>query len=148
MDDRNRLGGNMSMLFAATYPERTIALATFGCTAKRVWSPDYPWAPTPEQRQETVDHVERQWTTGIDWEDIAPSLAPPSSADLVRGASGPRITRGLRRGSSGRRRSITSSGNERPESTGRTSLPASTHPGSPSSRVTTRAVRAPAPHPP
>ena len=29
-------GGNMSMLFAATYPERTIALCTFGSTAKRV----------------------------------------------------------------------------------------------------------------
>jgi class 3 adenylate cyclase len=77
-------GGNMSMLFAATYPERTVALATFGCTAKRVWSPDYPWAPTPEQRQATFDHVERQWTTGIDWEDIAPSLDPPGLAELSR----------------------------------------------------------------
>src|SRR5438128_11524194 len=28
-------GGNMSMLFAATYPGRTVALVTFGCTAKR-----------------------------------------------------------------------------------------------------------------
>jgi class 3 adenylate cyclase len=67
-------GGNMSMLFAATYPERTIALATFGCTAKRVYSPDYPWAPTPEQRAQAFDEVERLWTTGLDWEDIAPSL--------------------------------------------------------------------------
>jgi len=33
-------GGNMSMLFAATYPERTIALCTFGCTAKRICSPE------------------------------------------------------------------------------------------------------------
>src|SRR5579862_6769207 len=55
-------GGNMSMLFAATYPERTIALATFGCTAKRVYSPDYPWAPTPEERQQAFDEVERMWT--------------------------------------------------------------------------------------
>ncbi|HET6944758.1 MAG TPA: alpha/beta hydrolase [Gaiellaceae bacterium] len=29
-------GGNMSVLFAATYPERTIALVTFGVYAKRV----------------------------------------------------------------------------------------------------------------
>ena len=41
-------GGNMSMLFAATYPERVDALCAFGCFAKRVWSTDYPWAPTPE----------------------------------------------------------------------------------------------------
>src|ERR671937_3059586 len=31
-------GGNMSVLFAATYPERTRALVTFGIFAKRVWS--------------------------------------------------------------------------------------------------------------
>jgi pimeloyl-ACP methyl ester carboxylesterase len=33
-------GGNMSVLFAATYPERTSALVTFGVYAKRVWSED------------------------------------------------------------------------------------------------------------
>src|SRR5262249_41298813 len=43
-------GGNMALLFAATYPERTIALITFGVYAKRVYDPEYPWAPTPEQR--------------------------------------------------------------------------------------------------
>ena len=77
-------GGNMSMLFAATYPERTIALATFGCTAKRVYSPDYPWAPTPEQRQLAFDVVERQWTTGLDWEDMAPSLDRAGLEELSR----------------------------------------------------------------
>jgi pimeloyl-ACP methyl ester carboxylesterase len=44
-------GGNLCVLFAATYPERTAALVTFGIFAKRIWSPDYPWAPTPEARQ-------------------------------------------------------------------------------------------------
>ena len=77
-------GGNMSMLFAATYPERTVALATFGCTAKRVWSPDYPWAPTPEERQRGFEHVEAQWTSGMDWEDVAPSLDGPALAELSR----------------------------------------------------------------
>src|SRR6266511_5391916 len=38
-------GGNLSALFAATYPERTTALVMFGTFAKRIWSPDYPWAP-------------------------------------------------------------------------------------------------------
>jgi len=77
-------GGNMSMLFAATCPERTIALCTFGCTAKRIWSPDYPWAPTLEHRQEAFEHVDRQWTNGLDWEDVAPSLDPPALAKLSR----------------------------------------------------------------
>ena len=77
-------GGNMSMLFAATYPERTIALCTFGCTAKRIWSPDYPWAPTPEKRLQTIAETERYWTTGLGWEDVAPSLDPAGLAELAR----------------------------------------------------------------
>ncbi len=67
-------GGNMSLLFAATYPERTNALCMFGCFAKRVWSSDYPWAPTPEERQRTYDYVERNWSGGMDVADVAPSL--------------------------------------------------------------------------
>src|SRR5215470_1712506 len=43
-------GGNMSILFAATYPERVAALVVFSIFAKRIWSPDYAWAPTPEER--------------------------------------------------------------------------------------------------
>src|SRR5207245_3604792 len=66
-------GGNMSMLFAATYPARTNALATFGCTAKRIWSPDYPWAPRWEERAATFVQTERYWTSGFDWSDLAPS---------------------------------------------------------------------------
>src|SRR4029077_16809075 len=75
-------GGNMSMIFAATYPERTIALCTFGCTAKRIWSPDYPWAPTREKRLETFAETERYWTTGLGWGEGVPSLGPA-------GAGGP-----------------------------------------------------------
>ena len=77
-------GGNMSMLFVATYPERSVALATFGCTAKRVYSSDYPWAPTPERRQQDFDQVERQWTRGLEWEEIAPSLDPAALEELSR----------------------------------------------------------------
>ena len=59
-------GGNMSMLFAAAHPQRASALCTFGSTAKRIRSSDYPWAPTWEERLETFALVERQWTTGLD----------------------------------------------------------------------------------
>lgn len=76
-------GGGMSILFAATYPERTEALCTFGCFAKRVWSPDYPWAPTPEERQRSYAAVEREWATGMDVADIAPSLDEASRAQLA-----------------------------------------------------------------
>ena len=47
-------GGLMSVLFAATYPERTTALALYGVFAKRIKSEDYPWAPAPEDRKREI----------------------------------------------------------------------------------------------
>jgi pimeloyl-ACP methyl ester carboxylesterase len=38
-------GGNLSILFTATYPQRVRALVLNAVYAKRIWSPDYPWAP-------------------------------------------------------------------------------------------------------
>jgi pimeloyl-ACP methyl ester carboxylesterase len=66
-------GGNLCALFAATYPERTTALVMFGTFAKRIWSPDYPWAPTPEQRQRDYEHVEREWGNLMDLAHYVPS---------------------------------------------------------------------------
>jgi len=72
-------GGNMCVLFAATYPERTIALVTCGIFAKRIWSPDYPWAPTPEGRQKWIDLLEQGWGGTVDVDVMAPSLASDPS---------------------------------------------------------------------
>jgi class 3 adenylate cyclase len=66
-------GGNMSVLFAATYPERTVALVTFGIFAKRIWSEDYPWAPTPEEREAWYAKLEREWGGPTDLETLAPT---------------------------------------------------------------------------
>ena len=71
-------GGNMCVLFAATYPERTAALVTLGCFAKRRDpDDDYPWAPTAENREETEADVERNWghLRPKDVEYYAPSRA-------------------------------------------------------------------------
>jgi pimeloyl-ACP methyl ester carboxylesterase len=55
-------GGNMCVLFAATYPERTSALVTLGSFARRRDpDDDYPWAPTAENREETAQDIERNW---------------------------------------------------------------------------------------
>jgi pimeloyl-ACP methyl ester carboxylesterase len=75
-------GGNMSMLFAATYPERTIALVTFGVFAKRMWAPDYPWAPTPDERERWYAFLEREWGKAADIETLAPTAA--NDAAFVR----------------------------------------------------------------
>lgn len=66
-------GAAMCALFAATFPERTTALIMYGAYAKRQWAPDYPWAPTPEQRQAFFDAIEHGWGGVVDLDTLAPS---------------------------------------------------------------------------
>jgi pimeloyl-ACP methyl ester carboxylesterase len=66
-------GGLMSILFAATYPERITALALYGTFAKRIKSPDYPWAPSPQDRARELEDLERNWAERMDLDQLAPS---------------------------------------------------------------------------
>jgi DNA-binding winged helix-turn-helix (wHTH) protein len=50
-------GGPMCSLFAATYPEKTIALVMIGTYAKRLRDAEYPWAPTTEERQHFFEEI-------------------------------------------------------------------------------------------
>jgi class 3 adenylate cyclase len=68
-------GGNLSVLFAATYPERVRALVLLAVYAKRLRSPDYPWAPTAEQRERENDLLEREWAGEMDVSELAPRAA-------------------------------------------------------------------------
>jgi len=75
-------GGNMCFLFAATYPQRTVALVTFGSFAKRCDpDDDYPWAPTAEEREAYIEEVERNWghLRPEDVEHYAPSCVGDES---------------------------------------------------------------------
>jgi class 3 adenylate cyclase len=67
-------GGNLAMTFAAAHPSRVSALVTFGVFAKRIWSPDYPWAPTPEAREMEYEYIEREWGHMMDLSRIMPSM--------------------------------------------------------------------------
>src|SRR5215216_586158 len=66
-------GAAMCALFAATYPERTASLIMYGAYARRSWAPDYPWAPTPEERQIYFDAIEQGWGGVVDLDMLAPS---------------------------------------------------------------------------
>lgn len=68
-------GGNMCAVFAATYPERTEGLILTGSYAKRIYSDDYPWAPSREERERTTEAVERDWPGAMKTIDLAPSRA-------------------------------------------------------------------------
>jgi len=77
-------GGNLSLLFAATHPERVRALVLAAVYVKRLWSPDYPWAPTPEQRERDTELIEREWGGDMDIADLAPSaLGDPALAQRI-----------------------------------------------------------------
>jgi class 3 adenylate cyclase len=66
-------GGPMSVLFAATYPDRTRALVLYGTYAKRADpDEDYPWAATWAEREAYADEVEREWGIEYDLGRMAP----------------------------------------------------------------------------
>ena len=66
-------GGPMCSLFAATYPEKTAALVMISTYAKRIWDPEYPWAPTAEQREHFFEEIWQHWGGPVGLEDRAPS---------------------------------------------------------------------------
>lgn len=66
-------GGLVSILFAATYPDRTSSLVLADCYA-RVYADDgYPGS-TPESQAKTMRYVAENWGSGIFVEAIAPDL--------------------------------------------------------------------------
>jgi pimeloyl-ACP methyl ester carboxylesterase len=93
-------GGPMSILFAATYPERTSALIMYGAYAKRAWAEDYPFGWRDEEWVAFFDNVENHWgtTRGLDlniwapsvahdehvWEDVAKYMRSAASPGAVR----------------------------------------------------------------
>ncbi len=70
-------GGPMSLLYAATYPERTSALVLYGTYARRSWAPNYTFGWTDAQWSTLLDDIEHHWgtTNAMSLLMWAPSLA-------------------------------------------------------------------------
>jgi pimeloyl-ACP methyl ester carboxylesterase/DNA-binding winged helix-turn-helix (wHTH) protein len=68
-------GGPMCSLFAATYPEKTVALVMIGTYAKRLRDAEYPWGPTAEEREQFFELMREHWGGPIGLEERAPSVA-------------------------------------------------------------------------
>ncbi len=56
-------GGPLSILFAATHPERCLGLILFGASARTLWAPDYPWGERREDVEREGNEIERDWGT-------------------------------------------------------------------------------------
>jgi class 3 adenylate cyclase/pimeloyl-ACP methyl ester carboxylesterase len=72
-------GGPMTLLFAATYPERTAAAILYGTGASFVRSADYPWASSQEEWRQTIEEDTDGFGTR-EWLDDYLELYSPSIA--------------------------------------------------------------------
>jgi class 3 adenylate cyclase/pimeloyl-ACP methyl ester carboxylesterase len=97
-------GGAMSILFAATYPERTWALVLCGAFACQRWAPDYPWGTREEEYRREAEEEERVWGTQAHSLQMAELLAPSSNeenrrafARLIRQSASPGAATALSR---------------------------------------------------
>lgn len=89
-------GGPMSLLYAATYPERTSALVLYGSYAKRSWAEDYPYGWKNDQWERVLANIEHNWGSpeGVSMTTMAPSLinkpeAAEELASYFRAAASP-----------------------------------------------------------
>jgi len=73
-------GGPMCLVFAATYHQRTSALALYGTFARLARAPDYPIGAPSDATERFLERVEAEWGTGsISAELFAPGHASDAS---------------------------------------------------------------------
>jgi class 3 adenylate cyclase len=69
-------GGPLSILFAATYPQRVSALVMYGAAPRIAWAPDYSWGLPRELYSDTMrETVLEGWGDGVLLDVFAPSFA-------------------------------------------------------------------------
>jgi class 3 adenylate cyclase/pimeloyl-ACP methyl ester carboxylesterase len=79
-------GGPMTLLFAATYPERTAAAVVFGSTSTYIKTEDHPWLTSNTEREANLARSQRANTWGTrEWADqrlahFAPDYHPDEAA--------------------------------------------------------------------
>lgn len=80
-------GGALAALFAATYPERSIALMIYNGLASYVARPDYPWPPAAEEYQRQTDEMAQtlheRWGTEQHAAELMNIYTPSVSGDPV-----------------------------------------------------------------
>jgi pimeloyl-ACP methyl ester carboxylesterase len=74
-------GGPMTVLFAATYPERVAAAILYASRMCYRRSEDYPWSPSPEEWAASVERAERRWATGEGFDASLDAMVPSLAHD-------------------------------------------------------------------
>jgi len=73
-------GGAISVLFAATYPQRVWALVLDGAAPRSLWAPDYPWGTSEDDWARVIEQRGRMWGTPAYTSATVERLAPSASA--------------------------------------------------------------------
>ena len=98
--------GPLCCLFAATYPDRTLALVLCNTSPRMAWAPDHPWGIDPDEYEHQLADTATRWGTReyaaeivrngspsraedtalIDWweESMRQSASPEAAATLLR----------------------------------------------------------------
>ena len=74
-------GGPMSIVFAATYPDRCLGLALYATFARAAWAPDHSWSPTAQELEREARECERAWASRELIEPLVDSLHPDFEAE-------------------------------------------------------------------
>ena len=77
-------GGPMSVLFAATYRERTTALVVYGSLPRFTWAPDFPWGQPLDEYQRDAEQWARGWGTYEGAADVLRSQKPDATEEEIR----------------------------------------------------------------
>jgi pimeloyl-ACP methyl ester carboxylesterase/class 3 adenylate cyclase len=75
-------GAPMTLVFAATYPERTAAIVIWGGPVTGRPTPDTPWVPPREERLAAAAELERSWGTLESGVRSVDRFAPSRSGDV------------------------------------------------------------------
>ena len=71
----------VSVMFAATYPERCAGLVLYDPRARGTKADDYPWAPDAKKRREQLTRIGLRWGERAYMEDLAYEWAPEVADD-------------------------------------------------------------------
>ncbi len=96
-------GAAMSILFAATYPERTGALVVRSCSPRTLWAPDFPWGRRDSAYQREVDQALRVYAPRAEAREAVRALGMQDEdeveafIDYIRYAASPGMLEALYR---------------------------------------------------
>lgn len=71
----------MALLFAATYPERTLGLILVAPTVRGSWAQDFPFAPTPDEVEKSIRLSQDDWGSSAHIDRLLAVQAPSRVRD-------------------------------------------------------------------